>query len=304
MKNKNFLEALIHTKSNSDFFKNYKTNAPFVVHGLNDTIRELTELPLLKSLDELLNIWTEKVEVHLPKISDEASAIQVNTADARKMFENGMGLLFNDANRKSAVLAEWLEGLRLDLGLSALTYGRNLIYATKAGRGTAPHFDQNINIVLQVHGTKKWWIAPNVNVENPLTRHTMGLPMDDELAGYAAGPMPTKMPNDTTEIILKPGSMLFVPRGSWHSTEAVTDALALNFTFSAPTWIDIFTAVLRSRLSLSSEWRQTADFVTDPERCQEANEKFNLLLEELSFETPEWTAENFLSVTEANGSDR
>lgn len=70
-------------------------------------------------------------------------------------------------------LQEFLQGLRKDLGLSALTYGRCLIYATPDGKGTATHFDQNINFVLQVHGTKKWKIAPNFEVPNPLTRHTL-----------------------------------------------------------------------------------------------------------------------------------
>ncbi len=282
----------------SDFIESYESNTPFIVHGLKNSIQELTELPFLKSLDDLLNSWPHQVEVHLPKISDEASAIQTTASEAKQMFEKGMGLLFNDANNISPVLSRWLEALRLDMGFSKLTYGRNLIYATKAGKGTAPHFDQNVNFVIQIHGTKKWWIAPNHNVENPLTRHTMGLPMDSELETYASGPMPTKMPSDATEIILEAGSMLFVPRGSWHSTQAVTDALALNFTFSAPTWIDLFSAAIRSHLAHSPEWRQTADFVSDPERRQEAAAQFNRLLAELSYEASDWTAEQFLSATE------
>lgn len=295
---KKTLAALIYPKSESEFFQSYESNTPFIVHGLKDSIQELTALPFLQSLKDLLNSWPHQVEVHLPKIADEASAVQATTEDAKKMFENGMGLLFNDANNISPVLSRWLEDLRLNMGLSALTYGRNLIYATKAGKGTAPHFDQNMNFVIQVHGTKKWWIAPNKNVDNPMTRHTMGLPMDAELEGYATAPMPTQMPADAVEYTLESGSMLFVPRGSWHCTQAVTDALALNFTFSAPTWIDIFTTALRARLSHSSEWRQTADFVSDPERCHEAIDKFNMLISELSYEIPDWRAEHFLGVTE------
>jgi 50S ribosomal protein L16 3-hydroxylase len=186
------------------------------------------------------------------------------------------------------------------MGLSAMTYGRNLIYATKAGKGTSPHFDQNMNFVIQVHGSKKWWVAPNKNVENPMTRHTMGLPLDAELEGYASLPMPTKMPKDAIEFTLESGSMLFVPRGSWHCTEAITDALSLNFTFSAPTWIDIFSAALRSRLSHSPDWRQTANFVSDPERCQEAVKIFNGLLTELSLEAADWHAEQFLNAIESS----
>ena len=296
---KKALESLIYPKSKDEFIKLYESNTPFVVHNLKESISELIELPFLKSLQDLMSIWKEEVEVHLPEISDEASAVQVSTDKAKKMHDSGMGLLFNDVNTISPLLTQWLDSLRLDMGLSAQTYGRNLIYATKAGKGTAPHFDQNINFVIQVHGTKKWWIAANKNVVNPMTRHTMGLPIDNELASYAKAPMPLKMPESATEVTLKPGSMLFVPRGSWHCTEALTDALALNFTFSAPTWIDLFSAALRSRLALSPEWRQTANYVSDQKRSPEAIEKFNILLAELSYDAQNWKAEDILGATEA-----
>jgi 50S ribosomal protein L16 3-hydroxylase len=123
-----------------------------------------------------------------------------------------------------------------------------MVYATPDGKGTAAHFDQNINFVLQLQGNKKWWLAPNLNVENPTQRYTIGQDLDHELASYSDPEMPSQMPTeDCREILLKPGSMLFVPRGYWHSTEAEGEALALNFTFSQPTWVDLFTRTYCSR---------------------------------------------------------
>ncbi len=295
---KNCLESLVYPKSKSEFMKNYESKSPFVAHGLNDSIKELTELPFLKSLDHLLNSWTDTVDVYPSDISDETGAIKSSTDEASKMFKKGRGLLFNDTNTLSPLLQNWLEKLRIDLGLSSMTYGRNLIYATKQGKGTNTHFDQNINFVLQIHGTKTWWIAPNENVLNPMTRHTIGRPLDQELEAYSSSPFPEKMPDNSSEFQLEPGSMLFVPRGCWHSTKATTDALSLNFTYSAPTWIDIFTTALKSRLSQSPDWRETADFVSDPKRKHEALEDFNFLLDSLSGEAPNWRAEDILSAIE------
>ena len=103
------LESLIYPKSKDEFFQSYEIDSPFVVHNLKDSISDLTELPFLKSLEHLISMWPQKVDVHLPKISDEASAAQVSTGDAIKMFENGMGLLFNDANLISPLLKQWLD---------------------------------------------------------------------------------------------------------------------------------------------------------------------------------------------------
>lgn len=281
------LAALIN--SSKEFQTAFKENRPFVVHNNFENLKPLFDLPFLKSLDEMLNSWPMPIQAHLPDVRDEASSIDTTNKDAKKLFDNGMGLLFNEAHLISPVLTEWLEEIRQNLGLPMMTIGRCLVYATPDGKGTAPHFDQNINFVLQIHGTKKWIMAPNESVENPMTRHTMGLEPDPELASYLDAPMPTSMPKDTMSFELKPGSVLFVPRGVWHETEAEGDALSLNFTYTAPTWIDLFTTALRGRLAQSPEWRATAN---------KSEHKFDDLLAMLKNDLPHWRARDILEVTE------
>lgn len=267
-----------------------RTNAPFVVHGRQGALAELLSLPLLRSLGDLLEAWPDAVEVFHPEVADEASSDMVAPEEARAQFANGRTLLFSEVQLHAPELEPWLEGIRADLGLSALTENRCLVYATPAGTGTATHFDQNVNFVVQVHGTKRWWLAPNTNVTQPMTRHRLGQPLDPELESYAQLPMPSEMPADRTEIVLEPGSVLFVPRGTWHATEASTDALSLNFTFSAPTWLDVFGAALRGRLAQSSDWREAAapaDAAT-----------FEALLRELAEDAMYWDADEILAVTE------
>jgi len=284
------LAALIPRRAIPEFLACRADDEPFVVHGLGESIAPLTGLPLLASLDDLLRSWPNPVQVHLPDIADEASSVDATPADARKLFAAGMGLLFNDIHTLSPELARWLTAIRRDLELPALTHGRCLVYATPAGKGTAPHFDQNINFVLQLHGTKHWTLAANHHVERPLTRHTMGLAPDPELQTYAGAPLPEQMPADQQTITLEPGSLLFVPRGVWHQTTASSDALSLNFTYSAPTWLDLLGAALRSRLALDRDWRATAT-PSEPEAL-------TTLLTRLAAELPRWTAADILASTE------
>lgn len=292
------LSQLIYPHSMTEFLKVYASGQPLVVHDLANQMSSIFQLPFLNSVEDLIRIWPDKIQAHLPDVRDEVSSIDTNSKDAFKLYQNGMGLLFNEAHHLSPMLMETVEKIRKDLGLSAHTYSRCLIYATPDGKGTAPHFDQNINFVLQIKGVKKWKLAPNEHVINPLTRHTIGQPTDPEIQSYENAPMPLKMPKDCESVELRPGSMLYVPRGYWHSTEASGDALALNFTFTAPTWIDIFLAALRSRLALSPEWRETADGVSDPFRRDEAEEKFDYLLSTLKDDLPHWQAASILAATE------
>lgn len=282
------LAALIHPRTLPELLASQAADQPFVVHGA--AVRALTDLPHLRSLDAMLGAWPGPVQVHLPDVADEASAIDVPAHDARKLYACGMSLLFNDVHAASPLLTGWLAAIREDLGLSALTQGRCLVYATPAGKGTAPHFDQNLNFVLQLHGTKRWSLARNHHVEAPLTRHTIGQPLDPELQTYARAPMPEHMPEHRQQITLTPGSLLFVPRGTWHATHADSDALSLNFTFTAPTWLDLLLAALRARLALAPAWRATATAASARD--------FAALLRDLAEDAPHWSAAEILAATE------
>ncbi len=281
------------TCSSNEFVEHYKENKPFVTHGLNSSIRELLEVPILKSIEELFS-WPYLVDVHTPDVRDEIKSITVSTEEAKVCFEQGQSLLFNDIDGPFPMLSPWLESIRKALKLSQHTFSRSLVYATPEGGGNAPHFDQNINFVLQVHGEKKWWLAENKHIKNPLNRHVIGLPEDPELESYSQG-MPDEFPEDAVEYTLKPGSLLFVPRGAWHRTEALSDAVSLNFTFTAPAWVDLIMVALRGRLMQSEHWRETAcDFDKG-----ETVDKFDALLENLAEDAATWRASDILNAIEA-----
>ena len=77
-------------------------------------------------------------------------------------------------------------------------------------------------------------------------------------------------------------------------TEAVTDAVSFNFTFTPPTWIEIATTALREKLSHSEKWRESAIF--DDKGSD--NSEFSKLLNDLSADVKNWNAVDFLEITE------
>lgn len=291
---KNGLKELIGPTNLPAFVASLNSNEPFATECIQSISEPLCTLPFLESLTTLLAHWPDVVQSYQPKIADEVSAVAVSTKEAQENFASGMSLYFDDVEKLSPLLTDWLNSIRNDLELSTITKSRCLVYATPKGKGTVPHFDQNINFVLQIRGTKTWSLASNQNVDNPLSRHTMGLPPDAELETYLKSPLIETMPLDKKTITLKPGMLLFVPRGTWHSTFAEDDALSLNFTFTAPTWLDLFTAALRSRLALSAPWRETATVSS-----AESVNFFDLLLSDLKDDLPHWTATEILKATEA-----
>jgi 50S ribosomal protein L16 3-hydroxylase len=168
-------------------------------------------------------------------------------------------LAFSDAEHVFPVLKGILERLRWDLQLPLCTFGRCPIYASPNGSGEALHFDQNANFVIQLKGEKVWRVAPNRHVTRPTDRYTTAHPIpSSELLLYSPAELPTTLPLDTETIHMKPGSVLFVPRGYWHQTQALGESLSLNFTFDQPTWADLLPSDLRQRLLGDASWRELA----------------------------------------------
>jgi hypothetical protein len=55
---------------------------------------------------------------------------------------------------------------------------------------------------------------------------------------------------------MKPGTVLFLPRGTWHYTEAGEPSLSLSITISPPTLLDCAMEQLRWLLLQDSAWRE------------------------------------------------
>ena len=267
------LERLFASLPGDDFLASYWPAQHVVCHGPLARLGALAEVPEFDDLELLMSRYHDKICVVMPDRRDEYSAMQVDALTAKTLHHNGMALILDGVERFFPLVQEWLERLRVELALPKRCDPHSIIYASPRGAGNSPHFDANANFVVQLRGTKRWHVAPNRHVPHPTDRWAMnqeGLP--EELDRYVACRLPTRMPADAQAIDLSPGSVLFVPRGYWHATEADEDTLALNFTFGQPTWADLVLTALRRRLLGDARWREmpVGLFAADPARAASA----------------------------------
>jgi 50S ribosomal protein L16 3-hydroxylase len=279
------LEQLFPSHPAAAFLADHWPHRPLVCHGPLERLGALAALPELQGLEPLLRAYRSPVTVALPDRRDEHSTIRVEPEAAHALYRSGMALILDHAERHLPLLERWLHLLALELGLARNALARTILYASPPGGGNSPHFDANANVVVQLQGTKRWTLAPNTHVPLPTDRWAMNMgPPSPELAGYLEGPLPEAMPEEGAEVVtLSPGSVLFVPRGVWHSTEASEDTLALNFTYSQPTWADVVSAALRQQLHRDVQWRELADGIgsPDPERRAACLARLSELLHQL-----------------------
>ena len=297
------LDDLLAPVTKSEFLTKLWPLQPLFVPANQKKLDSILQISILQSLEAVVATRTSKVRACLPDFDDEYSSIHLDPQDALKAYSNNMTLVFDSMQLQDLSIKSILEKIRSELGLAMggeennLCKARSIVYATPAGCGTKLHFDANVNFIIQLQGTKRWNLAPNNSVKNPTERFTAGaFEMSAALEKQCHASLIDEIPEDNLEILMEPGCMLFVPRGYWHQTFSDEDSLSLNFTFSQPTWADIFTKSMQEYLLRSSDWRALADGLESPDKARQAKSvaQFETLLASLVKELPDLAAKNLL----------
>ena len=251
------LGPLVAPMSREDFLGHWPTRRA-VIHGSPDRLPAFARLPSLRDVRALLDHWTGMIRVFPPNESDHMSPM-VDTKTAWRLYERGFTLVFSAAEQQIPGLLPYLEHLRRDLGLPRSVWARCMIYANPTNGLLNPHFDENANFSIQLSGTKVWRLAVNEQVVHPTVGYVMTVPEPHpELRAQLKAPLVRTMPADAEVVTMRAGSVMFIPRGDWHATSTPEASLSLNFTFDQPTWADVVTTALRSRLLRSESWRELA----------------------------------------------
>jgi hypothetical protein len=121
------------------------------------------------------------------------------------------------------------------------------VFAGITGSGSPKHCDSKDNFAFQLVGKKRWLIAPNHDVPNALANVW---PWADD------GPKPLRKDEHYTVVVMKPGSVLFFPRGYWHKTFVEEGpSLSLTVGVERPPFVRLLAVGLFNLLHQEPEWQ-------------------------------------------------
>jgi 50S ribosomal protein L16 3-hydroxylase len=227
---------------------------PLWSHGPVERLGSLGEL------GEIGNVVALAVRSRMPMKAifagqnQESNVMAVEHFEVIDFYDSGATVACDGVHRWNQAAGIWMQRLAHELDVPEHTCGCNL-YMSPLGRGLGMHFDDHEVIVVQLSGRKRWRIAENDTVKNPIV--SSGKHFAGALARSANARRPTRMPAETT-LELKPGSALFLPRGFWHATDAREPSVSLTFGFRMPSWMELFRDHLAARLALDENWRAPA----------------------------------------------
>jgi len=130
------------------------------------------------------------------------------------------------------------------------------VFMQMTGGKTSVHFDATESFVVQVSGRKRWYIGRNEIVPYPLQHWGPGGRVPEEMRSYWHEASPRSSPALTETIDAGPGSVLYVPRGAWHATEALEDSVSFHVHYGTLCWADLFATILGDELRRSPRWRK------------------------------------------------
>ncbi|KAK9810193.1 hypothetical protein WJX72_006485 [[Myrmecia] bisecta] len=122
--------------------------------------------------------------------------------------------------------------------------GCNAYLTPPGSQGFAPHCDDIDAMVLQVEGAKRWRCYAPRSPDEVLPRFSSPDFDQDEIG------------EPVLDVVLRPGDLLYMPRGTIHQAEALEGEHSLHLTVSANqrrTWADLFEAALPRALELAVE---------------------------------------------------
>jgi hypothetical protein len=175
----------------------------------------------------------------------------IRAASPSRLRQAGLNILFQEFRLPS--LEPWLDQLAAEVGIPNQAIRLYAFAAPSGGaQGTDAHWDPNEVIHVQLQGTKILRLAPNAHVVNP---DMFATPFAEDLVGQFHEGAPVKPPTSWQEVRLRPGSVVYFPRGYWHETSTQVPSFGVGLGFYWPTPVDVIVEHLRARLRQEAGWR-------------------------------------------------
>lgn len=253
--NKPILTALFSADTVESFLTMCWPRQPFLVQGDIARLPAVLRAQELTSIQALARCYRGNLRFTHGRQSDQM--IQIDRVDATVLAEMGLTLQFQDIVPYIPGAKEFLLGLEIELGLNENSLTMSAFYSPQQD-GLSCHYDAQDLISIQLIGSKRFHHAPMREITNPYgTQYVSGtLPYDDELYPQASNGFPDSRNIAFETAEMRPGTVLYLPRGTWHYTEASEPSLAISIAISPPAMVDCVLEQLRWLLLQDSGWRE------------------------------------------------
>ena len=252
--NASALAALVSPLSIRQFHSEHWPHRVFFGEGPLKRLPPLFSSPQLASFRALTSQY--RGWLGFARGSQSPRMVSVQQVNPDHLYAMGLSVYLPDIEASVDGASAFLRQLEAELGITEGS-ARITVWASPKGDGASTHFDGEDVFSIQLAGTKRFEVAPMREYANPVgPQFSPGAPAYDDMWPQLENGFPNTEGVRFEAYDMKPGSVLFVPRGTWHRTSAAQDSFAISVVINPPTVADSFLGQLRNVLLQDPQWRQ------------------------------------------------
>jgi hypothetical protein len=254
MTDKPVLQALLGEGEVEAFFCGHWPDRIYAVHGPKDRLPSPLLDAELNDFDALSNRYRGVVSFFANR--ERSHMVPVDGIHPGAPYQCGLSVYLADVSTCFPDVAAMIRSLEAELGVNE-GCSRAGVFASPTRGGIACHFDAADVISIQLKGTKRFDLAPVTEIPYPWgdQYHPGNRPQND-LYPQATSGFPEWRTAEFQSVDMQPGSVLYMPRGTWHRTEASEDSIALSIGISPPSAAECVLDQLRLVMLQDPEWRK------------------------------------------------
>jgi ribosomal protein L16 Arg81 hydroxylase len=237
------LQSLIDPLGVGPFLDDYWTKRAVYIPA--NGARNFRSLFSWDELNRLLNFSRLRYPEDIRLVQLDDSAPGSSPSDWVERCQRGATLVINQLQRFVPELADLTEQLRTELGHRTQV---NMYCSWPSHQGLNCHYDGHEVLILQVEGTKQWFVGPAM----------LKWPLEKRRCGDAH-----TTPNPYLDVTLHPGDVLYIPRGHCHHAVARDEpSIHLTVGITCRTGVD-WLHWLADELSTDEAWRENLPVALD-----------------------------------------
>ena len=245
-----------------------------VEHGPLSRLPELFQQALLQDIGQLADRYRGPLSFGRGLRSPQTFDSQANAAG---LLQLGLTVFFQDVSGTLPGAVPFLRELECELGVVEGS-ARLSAFASPEDDGVSCHYDAEEVISIQLVGKKTFYVAPMTEIERPYgAQFGPDMVAVENLFEQARQGFPDACGVTFERHEMLAGSVLFLPRGTWHRTEALEPSLALSIVIRSPVLADAVLRWLKPWLLGDARWRLPLYGKADPQ-----DTGLNVLLGELA----------------------
>ena len=253
-KGQTVLESFIAPLTTEQFFAGYWPERVYASHGDLDRLPGMFRSPVLRDLETLSGHYHGRVLFTRGRHSP--FMVPAENGCPKTLFDMGLTVYLDNIQPCLPKSPLVLQALERNLGISPGT-ARIGAFASPPGDGAACHYDTEDVISIQLTGSKAFHVAPVEEVRYPVgMQYSPGSAPYTDLYPQVAGRFPEWKDAKFECVEMRPGSVLFMPRGTWHRTEADEPSLSITIALRPPSAAELILENIRWLLLQDAAWRK------------------------------------------------